>query len=357
MKKALALLLVLVLALSMSTVAFAKQKVKKNDPFNGNANWWDGFNGATDVGEVFAADNDSTDIVIPLNAANFKWEKVGNTTDARATNSTTLTTTEINDSKIIPKLKATKGSQVIDEVELKKTGWADDNTRIIVNFVYPFKSNNTDGVDFEFKVYLSIDGKQYSKDEDALTFTGTYKNDNDEVDADTDYYYFGDGNIMKPTEFIRVMEGDMGEGVVVNMRALKKAKYWGVANQDLTDDDQELMIKYSTIDQVYHLSNIGIQAVANYVTLDDADPTAYVYDGDLNYLGRGNARLPFAETYYLAAAELDVDDDADAPDDLGDEDFGDEDLGDEDYVPGDNTNSGGDDLYPSNVNDNPGTGK
>lgn len=364
MKKALSIVLVLVLALSMSTVAFAKAKITDI----GNP-WW-----TVEVPEYFGDDatipvwdventdedrnyhNDGNILFIPIDgtiADSTVWTVEDNAAEPDAY----VTKNVVKSSNMTVKLKASKGGQVIDEVEFVYTnvGTAgeDDYVRDVlkgvnVKFVDPFKSNNPDGVNYGIRVYLTL-GSKFTTYKDAIYFEGAYINDTDtDIGSGTDYYQFYDYRILKPDVFVRNLEGDLGEGVSVFMRALKGGKYWAYANTDTSDADADIMYKYNSIDAVYHVEQLGLTNVVDYVALNDADPAAYVYDGDLNYLGRANSKLPLAATYYVSAIELDIDD-ADEPDD-GDE-------GDEDWDYDENSEGGGDDLYPSNPHDNPGTGK
>lgn len=337
MKKALALLLVVVLALGMSTTAFAT--VTKS-PMQAAPDWT-GKGG--DLGEIIA-DKDIS-VFFDLLQADF------GTTGWDATyeySSGGVVKTDITKSKLTLRTKIAKGSVAIDEVKFDYSGTAiAPNTgngtlktaKVEIAFIHPFKNNNTDGLDFDITIYPVLDGKAYP--DNGANYTGTYKNNETNVDADTYYVDMSYGAIAVVDEYAKEVEYDLGEGVSLFGKAIKNAKYWGVADTEPNEAQDEVMTKYD-IDSIYTMSTIGLAGVCNYVKLNDADPSAYVYDGNLKYLGRANEKLAYADVYYLSSKQLDVEDEEEPADDT-DPPEAPEDLG--------------GDGYPDNVNDNPGTGK
>jgi len=351
MKKVLSLLLVLVLALGMSTTAFASWKTDKTQPEKATTMGGGIGGGSLDIGtfspvkgnglgkQEFYITIAQTDLGVTKDPGINTWAD----TASNGVTKGTVMKADISASKITLKTKISKGSAVFDEVKFEyNTVGGNKVAQILVEFMKPFKSNNDDGVDFEITPYFVVDGKSWV--DNGLTLTGTYGNAlNEDVDADTTLFDMSDGDIMKPSEYVKSIELDLGEGVSVFGRAIKGTKYWAVADKDASAAEDEMMVKYG-IDDVYHLQNINVAGIANYVMLNDADPSAYVYDGDLKYLGQAKEKLAFAETYYLSAKKLDVDDDEDIEPDDGD-----------DYPVAPPVTGG--DGYPENINDNPGTGR
>ncbi len=357
MKKVVSLLLVAVLALGMSTMAFAAGVKVVKDPTANPGSYTPAYAGSNVTGAPGSQIIDFTDSARAGDEKFAEMPLVGGTTTFFTLDSTTatytatagLTKAAASQAKVTMKTRISKGSAAIDKIELNY-GATGNTARIKVALVNPFVSNNEDGLEFEATAYILVDGKSWL-DIAPLSIAGTLKNvlDDTNVDKDTTYFDFSDGKtIMKPTELVKSMEYYLGENVSVFGRALKNAKYYAVAKTSTTDADDANILKYD-LDGVYHIKAVNLASVASYVTLGDADATQYIYDGDMKYLGRGNDHLPYAETYYLSAKELDTDASTD------EEEPTDESSDEEPVAP--NPGTGADDNYPTNVNDNPGTGR
>lgn len=305
MKKVLSLLLVLTLVVGMSTVAFAAYTVTKTPDTSVT-----GFNDAVGLsnGEYdFTTVHPGDSKVFPLATSTSPFEiKEGNPPTA-----TTPTLLKKVMPKVVSRIRVSKGSNVIKTAELN---WGGDAkvARLEVEFIKPFPSNNTDGQEFDFWVYPVVDGKAWDYETYGAHFYGTLENYEIEVDEGTDFIDLYNHQIANIQATIRNIEYDLGpdgnaSDVILVGRAIKGQKYWGVANTDISDADDELMNTHD-IDQVYHLDQRGgLDKVTSYVKFANATKDDYIFDGDLNFLGMGNSTsIPYRTTYYIADHMIEV---------------------------------------------------
>ena len=324
MKKVVSLLLVAVMALGMTVTAFAATpkitgQVKSLGVSGGSA--------VLDLDTINP--QDEVEIDIPLSLDMFEGK------DGLPT-SGPVTQKLWRDSKMNVRMSVSSGSKAIDSYEFKSK-----DSKIVVSFVDEFVS--TSDLDFDFRIYLIIDGKRQTDYE--LQVTGTIENDITEVYADDDYVDLSNGVVAEAQEFVKKVEADLGNGVSIHTKFFKDKKYYGTATRDVEESDDSIMAKYSDIDSVLTLKTIGLNGSGNIVALGDEYADHYVYDKDLNYLGTAKEMLPYSTKYYLSTKKLDIVADEE-PDDDGEE------------LPPETENPGtGGDEAPANVNDNPGTGR
>lgn len=316
MKKTISLLLAAILSLGMATAAFAaNDKITKQTA------------ALPDVDTLERGPG--YEVWIPLDAANFE----------PATLADPIMMTDVKNSKITVRQSVKSGAKAIDTVELK----ADSNkvANILVTLKEPFFS--TDSLDFDVAIYLLIDGTRQSFE---TRVTGTLKNSETEVYSSDDYVDLSAGQVAVCEETAKKVEADLGNNVAVFVRMQKGKKYYGISTVGPDASDDGVLSEYPDIENVYTLSTIGLNAPGNNVKFDIGDDL-YVYDGDLNYLGKTSDMLPYSTKYYLAGKKLDVvstdEPDTDEPDDeLG------EPIEDPDALDGD--------TLPYAPSGNPGTG-
>jgi hypothetical protein len=313
MKKALSLALALVLVLGMSVTSFAAISLSSEPAagYNGFANLV-GANGQYVNPELTPGSN-SKAYKIATKAFNVTFSDLTNDVekDAQAHLNTSDTATSGYVKKALPKVVArtriAKGSNVIDKIELNFTSGKEGVAQLEVKFVTPFKNNNPDGQEYDIWVFPVVDGKSWDYEKYGVNFAGTYKNESFTVDAQTDYADLYTGYIAKIDANVRNVKFDLGSDITVIAKGYKGQKFWGKANQDVSEKDLENMDKYNIL-AVYHLSVLGgLDKSANNVVIAGTTKDDYIFDGELKFLGMGDAKnIPFAETYYVADKMIEV---------------------------------------------------
>ena len=201
---------------------------------------------------------------------------------------------------------------------------------------------------------------EYSLDNEAKWANAYYEVEKDDVYAS----HAADGSkghMLEARAYINNIEVEIGEEVYFKTRLFQNRRYWAWADMDWWEKDDAMKKQYPSIQEVVNVEWLGYNDSTTTVNFKDfATDNYWVYaadsEGNLKYVGRSNAWLDLVpETdggtvakYYLSSREIDVDSDIEPEDDIDDE---------YDDVPEINPITGGDDVYPSNVNDNPGTGK
>ena len=333
MKKIVSLALAAVLALGMSATAFAA--VDSGASINGMV-------GSLSLGYSASPGNDSVDlgtvdpnssavIYIYLTQEMFSWDNNSGTADG-----TVLTSSQISSGKLTTRVSTSAGSKAIDSVTLDKR-----NGRIEIEFAEELVS--TSELDFEFTVYLNIDGSRQS--DYSMTFYGTFENDVIDVYGDEDYVDLSYGVVAEAQEYNSGVEMDLGNGVSIHTKLFKGKSYYGTATRESDEADDAVLKQYPDIDNVVTLKTVGLNSTGDVVKLDTDYSDYYVYDKDMNYLGQSNQMLPYSTKYYLANRQLDV---TDADDDTEEVDAPEESTS--------NPETGGDGSAASNANTNPGTG-
>ncbi|MCL2034874.1 MAG: hypothetical protein FWG94_09100 [Oscillospiraceae bacterium] len=249
------------------------------------------------------------------------------------------------------RISVAKGSQFIDGspslVEYGKPGGF-----IGVEIGIKDKIKSVNKHDLAFTVTIAKGSTRIvSTSVDTTISNGVY-----EVDKNTNYAEHIDpkGHILNSLAYNSDVEVLVGEEVYFKTRLFQNRRYWAWADMDGWDIDDAMKKQYPAIVEVVNLDWLGYNDVTTTVNFKDfASDNYWVYsvdsDGGLVYAGRSNQWVELNSTkYYLANRELNVDSDIEPEDDIDDE---------YDDVPEINPITGGDDVYPSNVNDNPGTGK
>ena len=212
---------------------------------------------------------------------------------------------------------------------------------IEIEFVDPFVS--TSSKDFELTAYLRANKSQTGIE---YVMSGTFANLNQTVDEGDDYVYGVDYRVITANANIKKIEVELDYGLTITTRMVDGRRYYGHVSTDPTTADEAIMDKYPTIEEVYNLKTIGLNPTGDVVRFDDDSMFAYTLDanGDLVYLGKTAAALPYFTKYFLSTKALDLPEEAEEPV--------------EDVIGPDTDNAvtGGDDVVVANANDNPGTG-
>lgn len=304
MKKVLALVLASVMALGMSVMSFAADNkitgLASNDAMEKSysrsigTSSYSSMTGNSVSNQTVSYTNtivpfDKTKDYIDLFRSMFTWNN--SLTDAR------LSAAEIRTSKLAVRTSVSSGSKAVESVSIDNK-----NSRIEIKYVEEYVS--TKDLDFNFTVYLTIDGKRYT--DAGLTFVGTMANPITQVYADDDYVDTSYGQIAEAMDFVKDIEVDLGNGVSIFTKMFKGKKYYGTSSRDSDAEDSVVFSKYADIDNVVTLKTVGLNSTGDIVQLNTDYSSYYVYDKDLNYLGRSNELLPFSTKYYLANKEIDI---------------------------------------------------
>ena len=326
MKKILAFALTALMITAATTSAFAAAGTgDKITGMSGSLSL--GHSGSTDLGEI--APVDSRIETIDLLDTMFTWDGY----EPDPASPTQLTSAQIRAAKLT--VRHSGGAKAVDSVTINNR-----DGRIEVAFVDEYVS--TKELDFTVDIYLVIDGKRQS--DNGVTLTGTLANPVQEVYADEDYVDISDGSVVHAMEFNTKVQLDLGNGVSVNAKLFKDKKYYGTAKHTASDRDATLE-KYPEISEALTLQTIGLNSTGSKVRLDGSYASYYVYNKDLQLLGRGSDLLEYSAIYYLSVKQLDIKEEV-----L--EDFTKSINGN-----GQNEEPGLTNTTWSNVNDNPGTGR
>lgn len=163
---------------------------------------------------------------------------------------------------------------------------------------------STGDKDFEVTIYLSFNGKRATDQE--ITIIGNIANPEIEVDKNHDYVDISDGYVAVALDFNREVEVYVGNGATVHTKFFKDKKYYCITSRDADQAADVVFKQYKDVDNVLTFKNVGLNNSGDYVTLATDYADYWVYDKDLNYLGRGTEKLAFSHKYYLANSKLDI---------------------------------------------------
>jgi len=354
MKKILSLVLATAMLLGTFSVAYAASTPKitgMEKPLSV------GYSGSTDLGTI--APQDNRVITINLTDDMFTWnESKGTATDA--TTPTQLTSAQIRDAKLTVKTSGST-SRVLNNVSI-------NNSKGVIEVDFIKELVGTKEVDFNFDVYLLIDNQRQQNH--SINFSGTMANPVIDVYSDTDYEDISNGEVVEAQDTIRSIDLEIGCGVTLTTRISNGKKVYATATYG---EDDRFMRDNRKVEEVIVLKTSGLTAGSTTVKLDSEYRDYYIYDADGKYLGRGRDKLDLSTRYYLASSKLDIDDGRNDEHHSGNLSSGSsssassssssssstpasavkEPAINSNYNP--NTGAG---LYsPSNVNDNPGTGR
>jgi hypothetical protein len=274
-----------------------------------------GYAGDSDWGEV--APQDGLVEYIELTDAMFTWEDgyapqdvvdedEGASEDEGETEvkpkPAPLTSAQIKDARLTA--RATN-SRVLESVTVNAR-----ESRIEVKFLEELVGVKE--IEFDFDIILSIDGKQYR--DYAMNFSGTFSNLTMVVDDGTDYADISGGDVVEAMDYIRSIDLDLGDGILLNTRLSEGRKYYDTARRVPGDDHDAFMREHPSVEEAVVLKTVGLSGSASTVTLGRGLGDYYVYSEAGEYLGRGNDKLAYSDVYYLSSKELEIADDKEPED-------------------------------------------
>jgi len=305
--------------------------------------------------EVCAGD----EIRIPLTADMFTWSNGRTPLPMEAVKTQDLTRSRV---KVGTKLQS--GNITLDYVQLETDVFSGKpffhpgtTTRtgrtayISVMLAEEFVS--VEDKDFSFDIFLTVDGK--SRERLSITVSGTMKVDVETVDSDTGRVYTSDGLVVEATEHVKGLKMEIGHDVIITKTLFEGQKYYATCDIKSPYDpgfEEEFPEIYPALEFVYKLNTVNMNRGKSEVSLSNLEKVYFVYGDDMRYLGKSTEVLPFSEYYFMSLLELPAlemfkyeEDLARVPnwDQLQQQDL-------------DNPETGGDESYEVNVNDNPSTG-
>jgi hypothetical protein len=217
-------------------------------------------------------------------------------TDAPAVTPTHLTPAQIRNARLDVRVDS-RNSKVVESVKINQR-----ESRIEVSFTDEF--SGVKETDFEFDVYLTLDGRRQT--DYGMTFTGTFGNPVIEVYEGSDYVDISDGSVALAVDSIKELDVDIGNGVIITTRLSKDKRVYGSATHTQDRADDEIMKEYKDIDYAVSLNTVGLNSTANTVTFGHEYTGFYVYDKDLEYLGKAGDKLAYSDKYYLSSKKLEI---------------------------------------------------
>jgi len=211
------------------------------------------------------------------------------------------------------KVRYKTGTNLIESAQIeniKSVAW------VVVEFVDTFPSVKEQP--FELTVNLSYK-KKFDKEREIL-ISGTLCNETMDILGGEDYAYLGDGTVIEVDELTRKIELDLGNGVSIYRTVQQKGKYYGVATDERTRGDQEIIDYYPSITRVLNLTTVNLSDSTGTPvkitpiyknawgiidpTPTDAPTVYYAYDKNGKYLGSTDDFLPYRDKYYLSTRLL-----------------------------------------------------
>lgn len=237
------------------------------------------------------------ELLLPLRAGFFTWSGKAPYPNSAVTKS------QLSSGKIKVLASGRSGSRVFtsDTPDLYASGG-----QMYVRIEFAKDIASTKDQDFAMTVNLTVDGARHSNS--ALELAGTLVRDIYEVDEGDSYFDLSDGAVVEATRYVKDVELYLGSDVTALANLSSGRKYSGTATTDLTAGDERLLEKYPDIDHVITLKTSGLTGSNCKIQLD-LGSEYYVYNEDLDYIGRSGEKLPYSAKYYLATRKLNIDED------------------------------------------------
>lgn len=217
------------------------------------------------------------------------------------------------------------GSQALDFVQfdsdffdnkpfIRPGGTAPTGMTSYISVVFAKEFVSVEDVDFDFLVYLVVDGIPYD-DKLGIHITGTLCVETETVYKGIDYVDMSNGHVIEATETVNDIRADLGNGLTAQTNMVKDKKYFGVCKildgrsgyideLDLLKMDIELPELYPGIAGVYKLQTIGLDRPATIIHIDDKMGNYHVYGEDFAYLGMSTDDLPYSNHYFLTTKRI-----------------------------------------------------
>lgn len=263
------------------------------------------------------------EIRIPLTADMFEWESGRGTIPREA-----VTMTELRRGKVTVRSKVRSASEVLDYVQLSTDVFSGQPFLVqgenrptgktaYISVEFSKKLLSVDEVPFVIDIELRANGDTHENY--RITLEGVMHNEEIAVTNNTDFVKINDNMVAVADHNISNVKFDLGNGVTTTKNVVKDQKYYGfsavVDNMDIIreayPDVHEVVsavYKVETINMRYTNSHVNIKPKLNPKYPDVTD--FFVYNEDLEYLGKTNEDLPYSDLYVLTVEELPTMDEA-----------------------------------------------
>lgn len=217
------------------------------------------------------------------------------------------------------------GSQALDYVQfdqdsfggqpfIRPGGTTYTGTTTYISVIFAREFISTKDVDFDFTIYLSIDGKPY-ENELSIDLSGKLLVETQQLYRSDDYVNLGDGLVAEAQEFIPNIEVDLGNGVTMTTSMTQGKRYCGtakvleghsgkVSEYDLVRMGIELPELYPEIAGIYQIRTIGLSRNSSKVRINDNGIGYHVYGSDFAYLGTTADILPYSDHYFVTTKRV-----------------------------------------------------
>lgn len=285
-KKLFSMLLVITLVLGMGTTAFAA--IGTNDKITDVIQSID-FNTSLDTSEI----RPGRKLIYPLTADMFEWSSgakyakyaltlnqlKGITVDSRGVNSKIMKN---------PVIK-------IETVDKIKTAC------VVLEFVEDWVSISE--VDFDVTLYLRLNRSR--KTESDIQITGKFGCNTVDIDSYETFYEMSPGEIVIPSEYIKDIELELGDGLSMFTKLFANRKYMGYAKAGITNDDDAIVSKYPNIVEIYRVSVLNLDKTSKNMKVIGYDD-CFVYSKDGKYLGKTSEKFQYSDILYITDKQIDM---------------------------------------------------
>jgi hypothetical protein len=245
----------------------------------------------TDLQDLFVQPGETLQIALPPEAF---VDSEGNVLAADA-----LSSAQLDEGRVSVRYRAVVGVQALAEITIGTD--PDNGACILVQFQPQFVQ--TQEREFEFDVYLTVRGKR--KESTLFTIAGRIANPVIYLNEHDDYADLSNGTVAEAMAYIRDIQLNLGNGLLLNSSLFKGSRYYGVAAVEESDTENPLLPDYPEVELLYTLHTIGLKREDRDTVTFDFTQRYYVYNQEGKYIGTTSNMLPYSAAYYLTSTQID----------------------------------------------------
>lgn len=277
------------------------------------------------------------ELLIPFTANFFTWD------GTPPYGGSPVTTTQLRQGKIDVRSTNRRGGNIY---ESGTPDIVNRDGRAYVRLKFAKDYSSLKDIEFSLTIFLTVDRSRDTASQ--LEIYGLLEREVFDI-YEGGYYDISDGSVIRADTYIRNVELYLGNGVTMYTNLLADKHYSGTASNEILPQDEELLRKYPSIDEIIRIKTNSLTQLNSRVLFDTGRANYYVYNSNGEYLGRSNTRLPYSPIYYLSSKQIDMSEESEEPG----PGFIQPEPG-EDPPPEKEWNNW---TTPPNGNDNPGTGR